>query len=59
MCFDAEWRTTKKKRVNIDKLIKMSRLQYENYRERFYERPAMLNGLSIYIRDLSTMVDKE
>jgi hypothetical protein len=41
-----------KKRFDIDKLIKMSKLQYENHKERFYDRPATLHVLSIYKRSL-------
>jgi hypothetical protein len=40
---------TKQKRIDINKLIKMSKLQYENHRERLFDkRPA----LDEYIRDL-------
>ncbi len=42
----------KQKHVDIDKFIKMSKLQYENDRERLSDRPATLHGLSIYKRSL-------
>ncbi len=40
---------TKQERVDIDKLIKMSKLQYENHRERLFDKRPVLDE---YIRDL-------
>jgi hypothetical protein len=36
----------------------MSKLQYENHRERFYDRPVTLHGLSIYKRSLYDCKEK-
>jgi len=41
-----------KKRVDIDTLIKMSKLQFENHREHLYDKPATLHDLSIDKRSL-------
>jgi len=47
---------TKQKRIDINKLIKISKLQYENHRERLFDkRPA----LDEYIRDLFKTREKK
>jgi len=45
-------KNSQKKRVDIDKLIKMCQLQHENEKERFDDRPTTLHVLSIDKRSL-------